>query len=83
MTLRGWMRVHIAPDLTLLGWPGKRFWHAHIRYQLCYGTADWRHRKAAAEARHQQWVKDGYTLELKRNWRGSLFVNAIEPVKRP
>jgi len=76
MTVRGWLRTWAAPDITLLGWPGKRFWHAHLRYRLLYGDADWQHHREYAQKRHAEWVQKAKPLELRRNGLGSLYVHA-------
>lgn len=72
--IRGRLRVRVAPDITLLGWPGRRFWHAHLRYRILYGGADWRHFKKYAEARHQAWLAASKPIALKLNYRGSMYV---------
>lgn len=74
MTVKGWLRTWAAPDITLLGWPGRRFWHAHLRYRLLYGSADWQRFKLYAEKRHAEWVKKGKPTPLQRGTFG-LYVN--------
>lgn len=74
MTLRGWLRTWAAPDITLLGWPGLRFWHAHLRHRVLYGDADWHHFKVFAEKRHQDWIAAEDPIELKLGHRRNLYV---------
>ena len=74
MTVRGWLRTWAAPDITLLGWPGCRFWHAHLRHRVLYGDADWLHFKAYAEKRHAEWVASGEPFQLKHGYHG-LYVD--------
>lgn len=77
MSLKGWLRTWAAPDITLLGWPGRRFWHAHLRYRFLYGNADWQHFKAYAEKRHAEWVAKGKPITLKRGpYHRGLYVYA-------
>ena len=75
MTLRGWLRTWAAPDITLLGCPGYRFWFAHVRYIVLYSKQDWAHKRASSQKRHAEWVETGKPITLKRNYRGSLYVD--------
>lgn len=75
--MKGWLRVHLSKDITLLGWPGWRFWWAHLNYWVCYGREDYEFRKAWAKERHAKWIDEGYTLTVKRGFYGT-FVNAVE-----
>jgi hypothetical protein len=73
--VQGWLRTtRMVPDITLLGWPGRRFWHAHLRHRLLYGYADWLAFKKYAVDRHQKWIASGKPITLQRNYRGSLYV---------
>lgn len=79
--MRPWLRLWLPSDITLLGWPGSRFWLAHRRHVLCYGESVYLRDCRYAEARHLEWVTKGYTLTLRRNWRRRLYVSAKEPLQ--
>jgi hypothetical protein len=46
-----------------------------LRHILLYGTADWQKFREYAQKRHARWVASGKPFSLKRNWRGSLYVD--------
>lgn len=79
----GFLRVRCNVDITLLGWPGYRFWFAHLRYILLYGKEDWKRSRSRALKRHAEWVKEGGTLTLCKSFgsRWRLFVHYQEPKK--
>ena len=72
----GQARSFLSKDLTLLGWPGEEFWWAHFNYQLCYGEEGYRERRAWAEERHTEWVKQGREISIQKNWQGHEYVEA-------
>ena len=72
--LRGKARVYLNADLTLLGLPGWRFWHAHFRYIILYGLEEWKHWRAFSQSRHKERLKD-HKYSFNRNWKGSLYVS--------
>ena len=81
--LLSWLRVHWNVDCTLLGWPGRRFWFAHLRYKILYGKEDYLFRSNWAKERHAYWVKEHYTLTIRPSFFGGVYVNAKEPPKEP
>jgi hypothetical protein len=72
--LRGWRQGDLCPDITLLGWPGKRFWHGHLRWRILYGDEDWKRFKKYAEDRHQQWLATGKPITFQHNFRNKLYL---------
>jgi hypothetical protein len=77
--LRRHLRTRLPGDISLLGWPGPQFRHVHIKHLICYGWEVYIRDLEYAEARYLRWVKEGYTLTFKHNWRGSLYIYAKEP----
>jgi hypothetical protein len=82
LALRPWLRLWVPADITLLGWPGRRFQPAHWRHVLCYTQSVYLRDRRYAEARHLEWVKQGYQLTFRRNWRHRLYVHASKRSER-
>jgi hypothetical protein len=73
--LKRWLlgkgRVHCNADLTLLGWPGRRFRYAHYVHRVLYGEEKYRWYRDKAQERHRERVEEGCTFELRQSyhWR--------------
>lgn len=91
-TLKRWLlgkgRVYCNADLTLLGWQGRRYWHAHLIHKVLYGEEKYRWYRDMARERHMEWVEKGYTFDLRRSfhWRWyrpwTIYIHATEPPKK-
>lgn len=77
--LRRRLRPWLPEDITLLAWPDNGFQHAHLWHLICYGRSVYLRDRAAAEARHREWTRKGYTLTFRRNWRGKVYIHAEKP----
>lgn len=76
------MRVHWNVDITLLGWPGYRFWYAHLRYRIMYGREDYRFRSEWARNRHAKRVDEGGTFAIRPSFYGGVFIHYEEPPQK-
>lgn len=80
--IKNFLRKKVSPDITLLGHPSCLFLYAHVLFRFLYGSKDLIFYKEKAKKRHLDWIKNNKILKIKRNFRGSLYVQVSDCIKK-